>query len=116
MTQNANNCEGHTGTVAESVSDEYLGWESVVLEESQGAHQEWDHERQEESDEEETLAQERTHFVDAVWHWHVSLDLVHNRSWVSNLVVVVELDFHPPPYSRSVVNKLQQVRREDQGK
>jgi len=44
MTQNANDSEGHTGTVAESISDEYLGWESVVLEESQSAHQEWDHE------------------------------------------------------------------------
>lgn len=44
MTKNANDCESHTGTVAESVSDENLRWESVVLEESQGAHQEWDHE------------------------------------------------------------------------
>jgi len=44
MAQNTNDCEGHTGTVAESVSDEYLGWEPVVLEESQSAHQEWDHE------------------------------------------------------------------------
>lgn len=44
MTQNANDCEGHTGTVAESVSDENLGWESIVLEEGQSAHQEWDHE------------------------------------------------------------------------
>ena len=44
MAQDANDSEGHTGTVAESVSDEYLGWESVVLEEGQSAHQEWDHE------------------------------------------------------------------------
>lgn len=70
MTQNANNCEGHTGTVAESVSDEYLGWESVVLEESQGAHQEWDHESKGE---------------------HVVLDCL---SWISGVKSLIKIDFN----------------------
>jgi len=70
VTKNANDCEGHTGTVAESVSDEHLRWESIMLEESQSAHQEWDHESEGE---------------------HVVLD---GLSWIFGVKSLIEVDFN----------------------
>jgi hypothetical protein len=43
VTQNSNHSKCHTGKVAKSVSHEDSGRETVSSEQSQGGHEEWDH-------------------------------------------------------------------------
>lgn len=43
MTKDSDDCERHASSVAECVSNKYLGGELIMLEESQGTQEEWDH-------------------------------------------------------------------------